>query len=175
MLWNYITHLFSQVKIIRKHVKESRMLLNKSGIISVIEEESPPPPPKTVDKDPYNISNDEYYSTKTQESLIKVATGGGLLQHATPTVQLIAPFVPTHMGPVKLRSGLIFGHFWCLLPTSQCFGNVTDYHRCSKISRMTEFTLFYFRKVCLNFWEGLFQSYQTHTQRGERKGKEREL
>ena len=59
------------MKIIRKHVKESRMLLNKSGIISVIEEESPPPPPKTVDKDPYNISNDEYYSTKTQESLIK--------------------------------------------------------------------------------------------------------
>ena len=28
----------------------SRMLLNKSGIISVIEEESPPPPPKLDDK-----------------------------------------------------------------------------------------------------------------------------
>lgn len=92
-----------KVKIIQKHVKKSRMLLNRSGIISVIEEESPPPPPKHVDKDPYNISNDEFYVTKTQESLIKVATGGGLLQHATPTVQLLAPFIPTHMGPIKLR------------------------------------------------------------------------
>ena len=92
-----------KVKIIQKHVKKSRMLLNRSGIISVIEEESPPPPPKHVDKDPYNISNDEFYVTKTQESMIKVATGGGLLQHATPTVQLLAPFIPTHMGPIKLR------------------------------------------------------------------------
>ena len=92
-----------KVKIIQKHVKKSRMLLNRSGIISVIEEESPPPPPKHVDKDPYNISNDEFYVTKTQESSIKVATGGGLLQHATPTVQLLAPFIPTHMGPIKLR------------------------------------------------------------------------
>ncbi len=92
-----------KVKVIQKHVKKSRMLLNRSGIISVIEEESPPPPPKNDDKDPFNISNDEYYLPKAQESLIKVATGGTLLQHATPVVELGAPFVPTHMGPIKLR------------------------------------------------------------------------
>ena len=31
------------------------------------------------------------------------ATGGTFLQHSTPSVQLTAPFVPTHMGPIKLR------------------------------------------------------------------------
>ncbi len=64
-----------KVKIIQKHVKKSRMLLNRSGIINVIEEEAPPPPPKVDDKDPFNISSDEHYVAKTQESLIKVATG----------------------------------------------------------------------------------------------------
>ena len=39
-----------KVKIIQKHVKQSRMMLNRSGIINVIEEESPPPPPKVIDK-----------------------------------------------------------------------------------------------------------------------------
>ena len=34
---------------------------------------------------------------------MQVATGGTLLQHATPSVQLTAPFIPTHMGPIKLR------------------------------------------------------------------------
>ncbi|XP_040573195.1 transcription initiation factor TFIID subunit 1 [Lepeophtheirus salmonis] len=91
-----------KVKIIQKHVKQSRMLLNRSGIISVIEEESPPPPPKIDDMDPFNISNDVYYQPKTQESL-KVSTGRTLLQHATPVVELQAPFVPTHIGPIKLR------------------------------------------------------------------------
>ncbi len=92
-----------KVKIIQKHVKKSRMLLNRSGIISVVEEESPPPPPKLDNKDPFNISNDEFYMAKAQENLIKVATGGTLLQHATPVVELRAPFVPTHIGPIKLR------------------------------------------------------------------------
>ena len=55
-----------KVKIIQKHVKKSRMLLNRSGIISVVEEESPPPPPKLDNKDPFNISNDEYYLPKAQ-------------------------------------------------------------------------------------------------------------
>ena len=91
-----------KVKIIQKHVKKSRMMLNRSGIINVIEEESPPPPPKVVDKDPYNMSNDEFYTPKTHESQIKV-TSGEFLQHATPVVELRAPFVPTFIGAPKLR------------------------------------------------------------------------
>ena len=74
------------IKIIQKHVKKSKLLLNRAGIISVVEEESPPPPPKNE-----------------PASLIKVTTGGTLLQHATTSVQLSAPFIPTHMGPIKLR------------------------------------------------------------------------
>ena len=78
------------------------MMLNRSGIINVIEEESPPPPPKVIDKDPYNMSNDEFYTPKTHESQIKV-TSGEVLQHATPVVELRAPFVPTYIGEAKLR------------------------------------------------------------------------
>jgi len=92
-----------KIKIIQKHVKKSKLLLNRAGIISVVEEESPPPPPKNDDRDPFYIGNDEFYQAKEPASLIKVATGGTLLQHATPSVQLTAPFIPTHMGPIKLR------------------------------------------------------------------------
>ena len=92
-----------KIKIIQKHVKKSKLLLNRAGIISVVEEESPPPPPKTDDRDSFYIGNDEFYLPKEPASMIKVATGGSLLQHATPNVQLQAPFIPTHMGPIKLR------------------------------------------------------------------------
>ena len=92
-----------KIKIIQKHVKKSKLLLNRAGIISVVEEESPPPPPKNDDRDSFYIGNDEFYMPKEPASLIKVATGGTLLQHATPSVQLTAPFIPTHMGPIKLR------------------------------------------------------------------------
>ena len=92
-----------KIKIIQKHVKKSKLLLNRAGIISVIEEESPPPPPKNDDRDSFYIGNDEYYMPKEPSSMIKTATGGTLLQHATPSVQLTAPFIPTHMGPIKLR------------------------------------------------------------------------
>ncbi len=114
-----------KVKIIQKHVKKSRMLLNRSGIISVVEEESPPPPPKLDNKDPFNISNDEFYLPKAQENLIKVATGGTLLQHATPVVELRAPFVPTHIGPIKLRQF----HRWPLKRFSHGpLANYTQFH-----------------------------------------------
>ena len=92
-----------KIKIIQKHVKKSKLLLNRAGIISVIEEESPPPPPKNDDRDSFYIGNDEFYIPKEPSSMIKTATGGTLLQHATPSVQLTAPFIPTHMGVIKLR------------------------------------------------------------------------
>ena len=100
-----------KIKIIQKHVKKSKLLLNRAGIISVVEEESPPPPPKTDDRDSFYIGNDEFYLPKEPASMIKVATGGSLLQHATPNVQLQAPFIPTHMGPIKLRQFHRFSKF----------------------------------------------------------------
>lgn len=30
--------------------------------------------------------------------------GGNLIQHSTPVVELRAPFIPTHMGPMRLRA-----------------------------------------------------------------------
>lgn len=92
-----------KVKIPHPHVKKSKILLGKAGVITTIEEESPPPPPKSPDKDPFNLSNDEYYSAKGQDQIIKISMAGGLLQHSTPAVELQAPFIPTYMGEKKLR------------------------------------------------------------------------
>uniref|UniRef100_A0A182J0C7 Transcription initiation factor TFIID subunit 1 n=1 Tax=Anopheles atroparvus TaxID=41427 RepID=A0A182J0C7_ANOAO len=93
-----------KVKIPHPHVKKSKILLGKAGVINVLAEDTPPPPPKSPDRDPYNISNDVFYMTKSTEATLKIKVGGGnLLQHSTPVVELRAPFVPTHMGPMKLR------------------------------------------------------------------------
>jgi len=35
---------------------------------------------------------------------IAVSAGGNIIQHSTPVVELRAPFVPTHLGPMKLRN-----------------------------------------------------------------------
>lgn len=42
---------------------------------------------------------------KSSESTMRMKVGGGnLIQHSTPVVELRAPFIPTHMGPIKLRA-----------------------------------------------------------------------
>ncbi|XP_055587369.1 transcription initiation factor TFIID subunit 1 isoform X2 [Uranotaenia lowii] len=93
-----------KVKIPHPHVKKSKILLGKAGVINVLAEDTPPPPPKSPDRDPFNISNDVYYMAKSSEATLKLKVGGGnLLQHSTPVVELRAPFIPTHMGPMKLR------------------------------------------------------------------------
>lgn len=47
-----------KVKIPHPHVKKSKLLLGKAGVINVLQEDAPPPPPKSPDRDPFNISND---------------------------------------------------------------------------------------------------------------------
>ncbi|KAI8436012.1 hypothetical protein MSG28_004148, partial [Choristoneura fumiferana] len=49
-----------KVKIPHPHVKKSKILLGKAGVINVLQEDAPPPPPKSPDRDPFNISNDEH-------------------------------------------------------------------------------------------------------------------
>ncbi|XP_032593428.1 transcription initiation factor TFIID subunit 1 isoform X2 [Drosophila grimshawi] len=93
-----------KIKIPHPHVKKSKILLGKAGVINVLAEDTPPPPPKSPDRDPFNISNDSYYTPKTEPTLRLKVGGGNLIQHSTPVVELRAPFVPTHMGPMKLRS-----------------------------------------------------------------------
>uniref|UniRef100_A0A2K6ELM2 Transcription initiation factor TFIID subunit 1 n=1 Tax=Propithecus coquereli TaxID=379532 RepID=A0A2K6ELM2_PROCO len=52
-------------------------------------------------KDPWNLSNDEYYYPKQQG--LRGTFGGNIIQHSIPAVELRQPFFPTHMGPIKLR------------------------------------------------------------------------
>ncbi|KRT80746.1 hypothetical protein AMK59_5191, partial [Oryctes borbonicus] len=94
-----------KVKIPHPHVKKSKILLGKAGVINVLQEDTPPPPPKSPDRDPFNISNDIYYMPKSSETTLRLKVGGGnLIQHSTPVVELRAPFIKTHMGPVRLRN-----------------------------------------------------------------------
>ncbi|XP_049784763.1 transcription initiation factor TFIID subunit 1 isoform X1 [Schistocerca cancellata] len=95
----------AKVKIPHPHVKKSKILLGKAGVINVMEEDAPPPPPKSPDRDPFNVSNDRYYMPRSSESSLRLkVSGGNLIQHSTPVVELRVPFVQTHMGPMRLRN-----------------------------------------------------------------------
>lgn len=84
-----------KVKIPHPHVKKSKILLGKAGVINVLAEDTPPPPPKSPDRDPFNISNDVFYMAKSSEATLRIKVGGGnLIQHSTPVVELRAPFIP---------------------------------------------------------------------------------
>uniref|UniRef100_A0A146L8G5 Transcription initiation factor TFIID subunit 1 n=5 Tax=Lygus hesperus TaxID=30085 RepID=A0A146L8G5_LYGHE len=94
-----------KVKIPHPHVKKSKILLGKAGVINVLEEDSPPPTPKSPDRDPFNVSNDSHYQPKSSDTALRLkVSGGNLIQHSTPVVELRAPFVQTHMGPMRLRN-----------------------------------------------------------------------
>jgi transcription initiation factor TFIID subunit 1 len=86
------------------HLKKSRILLGKAGVIAEQEQEVAPPP-TTIQRDPFNISNDEYYNPKmTTDTALKPNAGGNLIQHSIPALELRQPFFPTHMGLQKLRA-----------------------------------------------------------------------
>ncbi|XP_063911046.1 transcription initiation factor TFIID subunit 1 isoform X2 [Zophobas morio] len=94
-----------KVKIPHPHVKKSKILLGKAGVINVLQEDTPPPPPKSPNRDPFNISNDVYYMPRSSETTMRLKVGGGnLIQHSTPVVELRAPFIQTHMGLMRLRN-----------------------------------------------------------------------
>ncbi|TKR76013.1 hypothetical protein L596_017223 [Steinernema carpocapsae] len=54
-----------------------------------------------TDKDPFNISNDEYYMPKATKSA--VASGSTLIQHSIPAQNLHHAFFPTHLTSYRLR------------------------------------------------------------------------
>ncbi|XP_061189439.1 transcription initiation factor TFIID subunit 1-like isoform X1 [Saccostrea echinata] len=92
------------VKKEKAEVKKSKLLLGKAGIIKDDGEEEEDQTPTMQTKDPFNLSNDEYYNPKLLDSAIKGGIGKSLIQHSTPALELRQPFFPTHMGPMKLRS-----------------------------------------------------------------------
>ena len=86
------------------HLKKSRIILGKAGVIAEPEPEMPPPAPTDIAKDPFNISNDEFYNPKlTTDTALKPNVGANLIQHSIPALELRMPFFPTHMGLMRLR------------------------------------------------------------------------
>ncbi|KPP68963.1 hypothetical protein Z043_112316, partial [Scleropages formosus] len=79
-------------------LKKSRILLGKTGVIKDEPQQNMSQPEV---KDPWNLSNDEFYYPKQQG--LRGTFGGNIIQHSIPAVELRQPFFPTHMGPMKLR------------------------------------------------------------------------
>ncbi|XP_034539140.1 transcription initiation factor TFIID subunit 1 isoform X10 [Notolabrus celidotus] len=79
-------------------IKKSRILLGKTGVIKEEPQQNMSQPEM---KDPWNLSNDEFYYPKQQG--LRGTFGGNIIQHSIPALELRQPFFPTHMGPMKLR------------------------------------------------------------------------
>uniref|UniRef100_A0A8D0DEX1 Transcription initiation factor TFIID subunit n=1 Tax=Sander lucioperca TaxID=283035 RepID=A0A8D0DEX1_SANLU len=79
-------------------IKKSRILLGKTGVIKDEPQQNMSQPEQ---KDPWNLSNDEFYYPKQQG--LRGTFGGNIIQHSIPALELRQPFFPTHMGPMKLR------------------------------------------------------------------------
>lgn len=86
----------------KDQIRKSRLLLGKAGVIAEPELITPPSPPSN-EKDPYNISNDEYYQQKVAVAALKSAVGSNLIQHSIPALELRQPFFPTHLSYPRLQ------------------------------------------------------------------------
>ncbi|KAJ8298033.1 hypothetical protein KUTeg_024564 [Tegillarca granosa] len=87
----------------KAEIKKSKLLLGKAGIIKEEEEVEEDETPNIQRKDPFNMSNDEYYNPKLMDNSGKASMGTSLIQHSLPALELRQPFFPTHMSSVKLR------------------------------------------------------------------------
>ncbi|KAJ8028294.1 Transcription initiation factor TFIID subunit 1 [Holothuria leucospilota] len=86
----------------KKEPRRSRIVLDKAGVTKA-ENEEEAESDEDINKDPFNISNDQYYYPKNVgEDKLRPSVSTDL-QHATPAVELRQPYFPTHMGPMKLR------------------------------------------------------------------------
>ena len=56
-----------------------------------------------ADRDPFNMSNDDYYAPKTTTKQNIVFSGGSTIQHSIPAQNIHRAFFPTCMGPTRLR------------------------------------------------------------------------
>lgn len=99
----------------KENARRSKIILNKAGAIVEPEIISPPPDDTTSEKQPWNISNDEYYSFKAAPDVALKQSVNNLIQHSTPAVELRQPFFPTFMNRDRLREF----HRPPLFPTSK--------------------------------------------------------
>lgn len=84
-------------------IKRSKIILNKAGVIVEPEVISPPPEDLASEKQPWNVSNDEFYTYKVTPDVALKPNVGNLIQHSTPAVELRQPFFPTFMNRDRLR------------------------------------------------------------------------
>ena len=87
----------------KDNVRRSKIIIGKSGVIVEPEVVSPPPEDLACEKQPWNVSNDEYYTFKATPDVALKPNVGNLIQHSTPAVELRQPFFPTFMNRDRLR------------------------------------------------------------------------
>ncbi|CAO1324311.1 unnamed protein product [Diamesa serratosioi] len=97
-----IVEQIDKIKRINPHEKSTRILLSKAGLINYTKNEFIPRR-QEVSLDPFNISNDRFYSQVTENSSRVSKVSKRFIQHATPIVKMVQPFITTHMDPTKLR------------------------------------------------------------------------
>ncbi|XP_027713985.1 transcription initiation factor TFIID subunit 1-like [Vombatus ursinus] len=78
--------------------KKSQIML-RNGIMGV--DEAEPTPIQLKAKDPWNLSNDEFYFP--QHHGLQVSLSISIIQHSIPAVKLHSKLFPTHMGAEQLR------------------------------------------------------------------------
>lgn len=87
----------------KDNVRRSKIILGKAGVIVEPEIVSPPPEDLASEKQPWNVSNDEFYTYKITPDVALKPNVGNLIQHSTPAVELRQPFFPTFMNSDRLR------------------------------------------------------------------------
>ncbi|XP_032993539.1 transcription initiation factor TFIID subunit 1-like [Lacerta agilis] len=78
--------------------RNSQILLSKTGVIKEEPQQNMSEPEV---KDPWNLSNDEFYYPNKHR--LHGTFGGNIIQHSIPVLQLQQPFFPTHLDPTELR------------------------------------------------------------------------
>lgn len=87
----------------KDNLRRSKIILGKAGVIVEPDMVSPPPDDLASEKQPWNVSNDEFYTYKATPDVALKPNVGNLIQHSTPAVELRQPFFPTFMNRDRLR------------------------------------------------------------------------
>ncbi|XP_043849865.1 transcription initiation factor TFIID subunit 1-like [Dromiciops gliroides] len=83
----------------QKESSKKRQIMLKCGIVGVDEDEQTPV--KLKAKDPWNLSNDEFYFP--QQHGLQVSFRVPIIQHSIPALMLHSSLFPTHLGVEQLR------------------------------------------------------------------------
>lgn len=88
------------VKLRHPHIKDSKIMIGKKGMTTIIEKDQQP----VFLEDPFNVSNDSYYAQKSSDTALRLKPVAKLIQHSTPATELRPPFIPTHLSVLRLQN-----------------------------------------------------------------------